>query len=88
MQTKMPAAATTKTRTQKNRLARIVEVPHLVTVVCDKMQKIERLIACIHSDICLPSQQRLVAHDVAARQPAQVAELQAILLILIKQAFQ
>ena len=89
-------------------LARIVELPHFVAVICDQVQQVEGLVAGIHADIsltrntkatcnqpkteisqavltsqrpqgacraqCLPSQARLVCHDVAAAQPAQIAK--------------
>mmetsp|Transcript_15480 Transcript_15480/g.46477 ORF Transcript_15480/g.46477 Transcript_15480/m.46477 type:complete len:259 (+) Transcript_15480:434-1210(+) len=46
------------------------------------MQEVERLVTRLHPHVRLPGQLRLAAHDVAPREPAQVAELRAVLLVL------
>mmetsp|Transcript_77425 Transcript_77425/g.185562 ORF Transcript_77425/g.185562 Transcript_77425/m.185562 type:complete len:346 (-) Transcript_77425:422-1459(-) len=46
------------------------------------MKQVEGLVAGVHADIGFPSPRRLVAHDVAPGQPAQIAELRPVLLVL------
>merc|ERR1719240_957499 len=50
----------------------IVEVSHLVAIICNEMQQIEGVVTRVHANIHLPSNCRLIAVDVAPRQPTYV----------------
>merc|ERR1719199_1232295 len=67
------------------RLASVVEVSHLVAIVGNQVKKVKRFVARLHTHIRLPCELGLVADDVASAEPAHVAELGLILLVLHKQ---
>mmetsp|Transcript_42623 Transcript_42623/g.90789 ORF Transcript_42623/g.90789 Transcript_42623/m.90789 type:complete len:271 (+) Transcript_42623:75-887(+) len=63
-------------------LASVVKLPHLVAVVGDEVEKVEGLVARVHPHVSLPRKRRLIAHDIAPRQPTEVAEFSTVLLVL------
>lgn len=60
----------------------MVELSHFVTVVSDQVEETERLIGSFHVDVDFPSEMRLLVHDVASGQPAEIDIVILILLAL------
>ena len=50
----------------------IVELPHLVAVVCYELQQREGLARGLHLQVELPGQAGLAVHDEAPRQPGEI----------------
>ena len=60
----------------------MIELAHLVAVVCNQVQEAEGLIRGLHVDVDLPSEMRLLIHDVASAEPAQIDVLVLVLIVL------
>jgi hypothetical protein len=60
----------------------MIELAHLVAIVCNQVQEAERLIRGLHVDVDLPCEMGLLIHDVASAEPAQIDVLVLVLVVL------
>ena len=65
--------------------AGVQEMSHAIAVVGDENEQVERLSAVGHLEVEFPRAARVSIHDVTTGQPADVAELLLVLLIMDQQ---
>lgn len=67
------------------RLGCVQEMTHLVTIVRDQLQQIERLVRRRHLQVQIPGGARVAVHDVTTRQPGNVHVFVLVRLVVNQQ---
>ena len=71
-----------KTLQHVKRFRREVELAHLVAVVGDQVQQGQTFIGCLHIDVDVPGEVRLLVHDVGATKPGKITIVLLVSLVL------